>query len=97
MAVTKNSKLPLGLKKTLTDCLKCTICAGPMKPPVIVTKCCKSLLGCEPCVNSWYSGQDALTKTCPKCRSARGYNETMILHGLDPLLQMHNKLEGDDE
>ena len=80
MAVSKDSPVPLGLKKQLHETFKCAICTQiPITPPVIVTKCCKSILGYEKCVNSWYSGEDALTKTCPKCRAERGYNETMVL------------------
>lgn len=94
MAVTKESKVPLGLKKALGDCFKCSVCTGPIVPPVIVTKCCKTILGCETCVNSWYSGEDALFKTCPKCRASRGYNETMILRGLDTILEVYRKIEG---
>lgn len=89
MSVTKTSRISVGLKKAMNDCLKCNICNGPIKPPVIVMKCCKTLLGCESCVNAWFSGADALTKTCPKCRSPRGYNETVILRGLDPLLDIN--------
>ena len=97
MAITKDSKLPLGLKKALHDSFKCTICTViPIRPPIIVTKCCKSILGCEACVNSWFSGEDALVKTCPKCRAERGYNEIMILRGLDNFLEAVKKLEGDD-
>ena len=58
-------------------------CHVSVKPPVIITKCCKTVLGCSTCVNAWYSGQEALTKSCPNCRAPRGYNETMLLHGLD--------------
>ena len=95
MSVTKDSKLPLGMKKAMYYGFKCSICTAIMKPPIIFTKCCKTLLGCEPCVNSWFSGEDALTKSCPKCRAKRGYNETTILRGLDPVLEMLSKLDGE--
>ena len=91
MSVTKDSTIPLGLKKILRDTLKCRIClSAPIVPPVVITKCCKVLLGCEACVNRWYRGDDALTKPCPACKHARGYNETMILRGLDELLTTLN-------
>ena len=54
---------------------------------MIVSKCCKTILGCESCVNRWFSGNDALTKDCPLCRSERGYTETMLVRGLDGFLQ----------
>ena len=86
MTLTKFTKIPLGLKP-MRDTFECHIChCVPIVPPVIVTKCCKTILGCSTCVNSWYSGQEALTKTCPSCRAERGYNETMLLRGLDDFL-----------
>ncbi|KAL5509366.1 hypothetical protein EMCRGX_G004736 [Ephydatia muelleri] len=86
MSLTKDAKIPLGLKKLLNDALKCHICTSVMKPPLIIAKCCKTLIGCEECINQWYSGQEALTKQCPRCRAERDYNETMRLLGLDDLL-----------
>ncbi len=87
LSLSEGAKIPISLKKLFTDTFKCTICASvPIKPPVIITKCCKSILGCESCVNAWYSGPEAPTKTCPKCRAERGYTETLLLQGLDDLL-----------
>ena len=87
MALSKDTPIPLGLKRLLRDTFRCIICRTvPVQPPVIVTKCCKKILGCETCVNHWYSGDEALTKTCPACRAERGYNETMLLRGLDDFL-----------
>ena len=51
-------KLPPGLHTLLHDTLKCNICqSSPIRPPVMFTRCCKSILGCERCVDSWYSGE----------------------------------------
>ena len=78
------SKFPLGLLRLLRDTFQCKICLGiPIKPPVILLKCCKTIIGCERCVNEWYSGSEALTKTCPSCRTERGYSETVIVRGID--------------
>ena len=64
------------------DAFMCKIChAFPMMPPLIFTRCCKVVVGCEQCINQWYSGEDALTKACPLCRKARGYNETSQVLG----------------
>lgn len=88
MTLTEDTRVPMGLKRILRDTFKCHICHSvPIKPPVIVTKCCKNILGCESCINTWYSGPDALVKTCPACRAERGYNETMLLRGLDEFLK----------
>lgn len=52
LAVKKNSKLPPGLYVKLRETFKCHIChSTPINPPVIITRCCKSILGCEGCVD----------------------------------------------
>ena len=79
--------MPLGLRGLLQDTLKYKIChIPPMRPPIILAKCCQSILGCESCVNWWYEGTDALSKLCPGCQGERDYAETIQLHGLDDLL-----------
>ena len=89
----KTSTVPLAMKKLVTDAFKCKLCLqAPMRIPPIFTRCCRTLLGCENCVNGWYSGTDALTKTCPVCRAERGYSETMVLRGLDDFLTGINKI-----
>ena len=58
-----DSSIPMGFKCILRETFKCHVChTAPINPPVIVTKCCKMILGCESCINSWYNGEDALTK-----------------------------------
>ena len=85
--LTKDTPVFLGLRGLLQDTLKCKIChISPMRPPIVLAKCCRSILGCESCVNRWYEGTDALTKRCPGCQRERGYAETIRLHGLDDLL-----------
>ena len=54
-----------------------------MKPPIIFAKCCKSILGCQPCVDRWYRGKEGQRKYCPQCRSERAYVETCKMNGLD--------------
>lgn len=89
----ENSHIPLGLKRVIRDTFKCAICHHvPIHPPIIVTKCCKTILGCEKCVNTWYSGPEMLSKTCPSCRADRGCNETMVLRGLDDFLTQMAKV-----
>lgn len=87
LTLTRECGIPLPFMRMMRDSFKCKIChKTPPKPPLIASKCCKVLLGCEGCVNSWYSGADALTKACPSCRHERGYNETMQIRGLDEFL-----------
>ena len=84
--LTKDSPVPIGLKKMLKDAFKCKIChITPLTPPVIMTKCCKTLIGCQECVDAWYA-TDPLAKSCPACNAARGFVETLRLHGLDDLI-----------
>ena len=98
-SLNEKSHIPLGLRRVIRDTFQCTICRQvPIHPPVIVTKCCKTILGCEECVNTCYSGPEMLSKTCPSCRAERGCNETMVLRGLDDfLVQMAKVLVTDDE
>ena len=63
-----------------------------------MSKCCKSVIGCERCVNAWYTGPEALTKTYFTCWAERGYSETMILRGLDSfLIEIKKVVQTDDE
>ena len=81
------AKLPIGLQRVLRDVFQCKICLSvPITPPVIMYKCCKTLIGCEGCINSWYSGPEALTKYYPSCCAERCYSKTMLLTGLDNIL-----------
>ena len=93
MEVNQNCRIPLGLKKALLESFKCAICLNLAKSPIVVTKCCKNILGCSGCVNMLYSGEDALTKSCPLCRTERGYSDTMVLNGLDSFLSLVNKID----
>ena len=99
MSLSTDLKIPLALRRIVRDTFKCRICHRvPIKPPLIITKCCKTILGCEVCVNSWFSGTDALTKNCPTCRTDRGYNETMLLRGLDDFLaQIRSVIQTEEE
>ena len=93
MTLNSTSPVPLGFKRVIKDTFKCMIChCVPIKPPVIVTKCCKQLLGCQDCVSTWFSGDDALTKSCPLCRSERGYSDTMVLRGISEFLTQIGKV-----
>lgn len=82
-----DSKIPLSLKKLLKESFSCKVCReSPMKPPIYFAKCCRTIVGCEKCVNHWYTGDDVTTKSCLYCGAERGYSETMRQHGLDEFL-----------
>jgi len=88
--ITVNSaiQLPLSLAKLVQDGFKCKIClVTPMKPPVVASRCCNTLLGCSSCVNKWYEGDGGLDRGCPNCREARGYAHSVQFKGLDEFLQ----------
>ena len=98
MSLTADTNLPIGFRRVLRDTFKCQIChTVPVKPPVIVTKCCRNILGCQECVNTWYSGPEAMTRTCPMCRAERGCNETMVLRGLTDFMESTRKIYGNDD
>jgi len=85
--------MPLGLGKSISDLMKCKICHSmPMSPPLIYARCCKSILGCEKCANAWYNGDNVLTKQCPLCAQASGYNETQCVLGFDDFAQTLKKM-----
>ena len=85
----------MGFQRPIRDAFQCNFClAIPIKPPVIMSKCCKSG---ERRDNAWYTGPEALTKTCPACRAECGYSETMILRGLDSFLIEIKVVQMDDE
>ena len=98
LKLTKGMKLPPGLYIQLKQTFKCHICQiSPITPPVIYTRCCKNLLGCERCVDKWYSGNEGRARNCPLCRYERGLPETSRLNGLDDFLHSISPLFADDD
>ena len=101
--LTSGMSIPVGLRSVLYDTFRCSICqATPMVPPIIFAKCCKYILGCQQCVDTWYRGEQGQSRTCPRCRSDRAYVETCRLNGLDdfltaiaPLLESSNDTSDD--
>ena len=84
----KQGSVPSHFKQRLEDSLKCKICqVSPIKPPIIMAKCCTNIIGCQGCTDGWFSGPNALTKSCPICGTERGYANTARLHGLDELCE----------
>ena len=97
LTLTPETKLLLGLKKLLMDSFSCkTFKELPIEPPIIFSKYCRAIVGCETCVNCWYSGEDAMTKMCPHCQAERGYAERVRLVGLDDFLQGIKNLVSED-
>ncbi len=66
LKLTKGMKLPPGLYMQLKQTIKCHNChKSPITAPVIYTRCCKNILGCESCVDRWYIGSEGRTQSCP--------------------------------
>ncbi len=87
-SLTPNMKIPVGLQTILYETFKCAICQStPIQPPIIFAKCCKSILGCERCVDTWYEGSSGQSRSCPKCRAERAFVETCRLNGMDDFLK----------
>ena len=92
-------KIPAGLYRLIADTFRCQICRKtPITPPAIYARCCKRIIGCEGCVDTWYSGESV--RTCPHGRCERAYAETMrirglddFLHGIDPLFNTDDNQE----
>ena len=86
--IDRRMKIPVALQSLLMDSFKCHICqTAPICPPVIFARCCKSIIGCETCVDTWYCGEDGISRNCPRCRTERALPETMRLLGLDDFLK----------
>ena len=79
--------MSIGVVKLVRDAFMCKICHKTLiKPPVITTKCCSTLLMCEACVHRWYNGNDGVSKKCPHCSELQGYASTYQFKSLDEFL-----------
>ncbi|XP_065898986.1 uncharacterized protein [Dysidea avara] len=75
--------LPISLRDKLKDILKCCICqVVPIRPPMVISMCCKSIVGCEQCVQQLLATSHSAN--CPLCRDTDF--ETVKVLGLDGLI-----------
>ena len=79
--ISKQLPIPFGLRKVLQETFQCCICQSTMTPPIVFGRCCKSLIGCQSCVDRWFQG--LMQQTCPKCRAEKAYPETCVIKGID--------------
>ena len=80
-------KIPAALHRKLSDAFKCNICQHSPITIILFARCCKSIVGCQSRVDTWYRGDSGISKKCPLCGTDRALPETMRLHGLDDFLQ----------
>ena len=86
-AIDRHTKISASLYKSLNSTFSCKICQkSPIVPNVIFARCCKSIIGCQVCVDRWFRGEEGINKPCPLCGTPRALPETMRLHGLDDFL-----------
>lgn len=92
--ITPNLPMPLGLLTLLHETFKCSICKSSIiiVPPVIYGRCCKRIIGCQRCTDTWYRGDDGLMRSCPLCRSERAFADTTQILGIDELLTRIDEL-----
>ena len=89
----RSDAMPKAFKEALEYAFKCKICQSvPFKAPIILARCCSNIIGCQTCVDMWFSGPNALNKNCPICQQERGYAHTSTLHGLDEIAAEVEKL-----
>ena len=83
------ARLPPDLHWHLDEAFKCTIFQeSAMTPPVVFWRCCKWLLGCQPCMQQWFTRQSQ-TLICPLCgvRVEADEMANCVFRGLDELLE----------
>lgn len=100
LTFSKDYKVPVALKNMVKDSFSCKIChKAPMDTPILASRCCGTIIGCETCVQTWYgTGSNVFDKCCPHCRSERGYSHTFRLTGIDEFLnQLRNILREQEE
>ena len=56
-SIDRRMKIPTALYQWLADTFQCNICRlALITLPVIFARCCKSIVGCQWCVDEWYRG-----------------------------------------
>jgi hypothetical protein len=87
LEVSRRLNLPIGFLSLLSETFLCKICQSNIVPPAIFGRCCKTIIGCQRCVDRWYRGESGLEKKCPLCRGERGFADTCRMSGIDDFLQ----------
>ena len=76
------------LVRSLKEAFKCNICLKVARR-LTVSKCCQRLLGCGPCLETWFGGNPR----CPICKNEEGREKQFLLKGFDDFDAVISKLE----
>jgi len=98
MMLTVCSYAMLGNVSVHVDILSCCLPVGDhlvgllpsrstIVPPVILTYCCKRIIGCQVCIDQWYQGVDGMAQSCPICRFEGAFTKTTVFRGLEDSLR----------
>ena len=90
--VSTKLNFPIGYASLLSESFLCKICCSIIVPPAIFGRCCRTIIGCQSCVDRWYRGDGGLEKKCPLCRGDRGFADTCKVSGLDDFLLATDKM-----
>ena len=72
------------IMESLKKSFSCVICMDVVTPPVVISCCCKQVLGCNSCCERWFENED----NCPHCRSSEC--NQIVLNCFDNLI---NKIQ----
>ena len=89
-------KFSLSFFESMDETFSCCTCKCiPPRTPLVGCQVCSSLAGCQRCTESWFSGTEGLTKSCPKCRAPKGLAKSLILKGFDNFVDKISKIMRD--
>jgi len=77
--------IPNSIQQHLRGVIRCCICQTvPIRPPIIVSRCCMSVIGCEQCIQQLIESRD--NPAFPLCREASFSTMTIRLLGFDAFI-----------
>ena len=75
------------LLQEVLECFQCVFCKETSHPPISITSCCESIIGCQKCTSTWLNAEK---DTCPKCGKEGFSNMLITMKGFDEFLnKMH--------
>lgn len=77
------------IEKSILESFKCCVCLKVVSK-VMVAGCCKRIIGCQSCIEQWFSDQDC----CPLCKAANSKDKAFLLKGMDEFIAVVSGLDG---